>query len=209
MKVHTAEFTVSSARHEDCPKPAFPEYAFTGRSNVGKSSLINMLCGQNNLARISSTPGKTELINHFHINKAWYLVDLPGYGFAKTLRSERAKWKTMVTDYLLNRKNLLTVFVLADVNVEPQKSDLSFMEFLATNSIPFVILFTKTDKLKKFGLSESIRAYKKTLDETWEELPVSIITSAKEKTGQKEILNYISETNKIFESERRNKKESY
>ena len=198
MKVHSAEFTVSSAKHEDCPKPAFPEYAFTGRSNVGKSSLINMLCGQNNLARISSTPGKTELINHFHINKAWYLVDLPGYGFAKTLRSERAKWKTMVTDYLLNRKNLRTVFVLADVNVEPQKSDLSFMEFLATNSIPFVMLFTKTDKLKKFGLSESIRAYKKQLEETWEELPVSIITSAKEKTGLKEILNYIEETNKVF-----------
>jgi GTP-binding protein len=203
MKVHTAEFTVSSARFEDCPKPAFPEYAFTGRSNVGKSSLINMLVGQNKLARISSTPGKTELINHFHINKAWYLVDLPGYGFAKTLRSERAKWKNMVTDYLLNRKNLMTVFVLADINVPPQKSDLSFMEFLAENSIPFVILFTKTDKLKKFGLAESVRVYKKKLEESWEELPVSIITSAKEKTGQKEIMTYIEETNKVFRKDER------
>jgi GTP-binding protein len=202
MKVHIAEFTVSSARFEDCPKPAFPEYAFTGRSNVGKSSLINMLCGQNNLARISSTPGKTELINHFHINKAWYLVDLPGYGFAKTLRSERAKWKSMVTDYLLNRKNLMTVFVLADVNVPPQKSDLAFMQFLAENSIPFVILFTKTDKLKKFGLSESVRAYKKQLEETWEEFPPMITTSSIKKTGKEEILNYIEETNKVFHKEK-------
>src|SRR5258705_5111024 len=198
MIVHTAEFTISSARYEDCPKPAFPEYAFTGRSNVGKSSLINMLCGQNKLARISSTPGKTALMNHVDINKAWYLVDLPGYGFAKTLRSERAKWKNMVTEYLLNRKSLMTVFVLADINVPPQKSDLSFMEFLANNSIPFVILFTKTDKLKKYGLSEYINTYKKTLSESWEELPPIIITSAIEKTGQKEILNYIRETNKVF-----------
>ena len=148
MLIHTAEFTISAAQYEDCPKPAFPEYAFTGRSNVGKSSLINMLCSQKNLARISSTPGKTALINHFHINKAWYLVDLPGYGFAKTLRSERAKWKDMVTDYLLNRKNLMTVFVLVDINIEPQKSDFSFLEFLGTNSIPFVIVFTKSDKAK-------------------------------------------------------------
>ena len=198
MLIHTAEFTISAAQYEDCPKPAFPEYAFTGRSNVGKSSLINMLCAQKNLARISSTPGKTELINHFHINKAWYLVDLPGYGYAKTLRSERAKWKNMITDYLLNRKNLMTVFVLADINVPPQKGDLLFMEFLAENSIPFVILFTKTDKLKKSGLSQSISAYKKTLEKTWEELPPMITTSSIRKTGREEILSYIEETNKIF-----------
>ncbi|MBK5286217.1 MAG: YihA family ribosome biogenesis GTP-binding protein [Bacteroidia bacterium] len=198
MQIQTAEFTISAPRHEDCPKPVFPEYAFTGRSNVGKSSLINMLCGHKNLARISSTPGKTALINHFLINKSWYLVDLPGYGFAKTGRANRLLWKTMVTDYLLYRDNLLTLFVLVDVNVPPQKSDLSFMEFLANNSIPFVITFTKTDKLKKYGLSKNISNYKRTLMEAWEELPQIIITSAIEKTGQKEILNYVSETNKVF-----------
>ena len=198
MKISTAEFTISSAKYEDCPKQVFPEYAFTGRSNVGKSSLINMLCGQNKLARISSTPGKTELINHFLINKAWYLVDLPGYGFAKTLRSERAKWKTMVTDYLMNRKNMLTVFVLIDINVNPQKSDLSFMEFLGSNSVPFVILFTKADKAKKFFLSEATGIYKKELGETWDELPQMILTSSKNNSGREEILNYIEETNKVF-----------
>jgi len=190
MKIQTAEFEISATRHEDCPKPVFPEYAFTGRSNVGKSSLINMLCGHQNLARISSTPGKTALINHFLINKSWYIVDLPGYGFAKTGRANRLLWKTMVTDYLLNRENLLTLFVLIDINVPPQKSDLSFMEFLATNSIPFVIIFTKTDKLVKYALTKNVSNYKRTLQEDWEELPHIIITS--------EILNYVSETNKVF-----------
>ena len=198
MIIHSAEFIGSAAKFDDCPKPAFTEYAFTGRSNVGKSSLINMLCGQNKLARISSTPGKTQLINHFHINKAWYLVDLPGYGFAKTLRSERAKWKDMVTEYLLNRKNLMTVFVLVDINIKPQKSDFSFLEFLGTNSIPFVIVFTKTDKAKKIYLSNAIKNYEKELGEVWEALPLMLVTSYVKEAGREEILKYISETNKVF-----------
>ena len=198
MIIRTAEFIGSAAEHADCPKPAFPEYAFTGRSNVGKSSLINMLCGQNKLARISSMPGKTQLINHFLINKAWYLVDLPGYGFAKTGRANRLSWKKMITDYLLERKNLVTVFVLADANVEPQKSDLFFMEFLGSNSIPFVILFTKSDKAKKNYLSIAVNNYKKVLSGTWENLPLMITTSSNQSAGREEILNYIAETNKVF-----------
>jgi GTP-binding protein len=199
--IRTAEFISSAAKVSGCPAPAFPEYAFTGRSNVGKSSLINMLCGQNKLARISSTPGKTQLINHFLINKAWYLVDLPGYGFAKTSRTERGSWQKMVTEYLLNRKNLMTVFVLADVNVKPQKSDLAFMEFLGKNAVPFVILFTKSDKAKKNILSKAVSDYQKELGERWDELPQIILTSSKVNSGREEILSYIEKTNKIFHKE--------
>ena len=198
MIIRTAEFTGSATKVSGCPAPSFPEYAFTGRSNVGKSSLINMLCGQKNLARISATPGKTSHINHFLINKAWYLVDLPGYGFAKTSRSERGDWKKMVTEYLLKRKNLLTVFVLADINVKPQESDLAFMEFLGKNAVPFVILFTKSDKAKKNFLSNAVSDYQNILSQTWDELPQMILTSSKNNSGKSEILHYIEKTNKVF-----------
>ena len=198
MLIRTAEFLRSSPDAKNLPVERLPEYAFAGRSNVGKSSLINMLCGKKNLARISSTPGKTTLINHFLINKSWYLVDLPGYGFAKRARTDRVKWKKMVTDYLLSRKNLATVFVLVDINVPPQESDLSFMEFLGSNLIPLVILFTKTDKAKKHFLTKAIRDYKKKLSAAWEELPTMLITSSITNSGREEILNYIGETNKVF-----------
>jgi GTP-binding protein len=198
MIIRLAEFLGSATKYADCPKPVFPEYAFTGRSNVGKSSLINMLCGKKNLARISSTPGKTTLINHFLINSSWYLVDLPGYGYAKSSRTERETWKKMVTGYLLNRKNLMTVFVLVDINVPPQESDFTFMKFLGSNSVPFVILFTKTDKARKSFLATAIRDYKKKLSTAWEEFPQMIITSSIRKSGREEIQGYIEETNKVF-----------
>lgn len=198
MQIRTAQFLRSAPDAKQLPSGHLPEYAFTGRSNVGKSSLINMLTGKKNLARISATPGKTTLINHFLINDSWYLVDLPGYGFAKTSRTERAKWKKMVSDYLLSRKNLMTVFVLVDINVPPQESDLSFMEFLGKNSIPFVILFTKTDKAKKMFLKEAVGNYEEQLREVWEELPKMMQVSSHTQTGRDEILNYIEQTNKVF-----------
>ncbi len=203
MHIRTAEFLTSSADTRQLPSGNMPEYAFAGRSNVGKSSLINMLCGKKNLARISSTPGKTTLINHFLINESWHLVDLPGYGYAKTARTERAAWKKMVTEYLLSRKNLMTVFVLVDINVPPQESDLTFMEFLGSNSIPFVILFTKADKAKKNFLTKAINDYKKKLSAVWEEFPKIVITSSIKKSGKEEILSYIEGTNKIFIAERK------
>lgn len=198
MQIPTAEFLISSSDVKKLPSENLPEYAFTGRSNVGKSSFINMLCDKKNLARTSATPGKTTLINHFLINKAWYLVDLPGYGFAKTSRVERAKWKKMVSDYLLSRKNLMTVFVLVDINVPPQESDLSFMEFLGSKAVPFVILYTKTDKAKRNYLKEAVKNYEDKLSESWEELPKMILVSSINKSGRDETLRYIEETNKVF-----------
>lgn len=198
MQIRTAEFLRSSDGTTPLPSDHLAEYAFAGRSNVGKSSLINMLCGKKNLARTSSAPGKTTLINHFLVNKSWYLVDLPGYGFAKTLRTERAKWKQMVSQYLLGRKNLVTAFVLVDINIPPQESDLAFMGFLGENLIPFVILFTKTDKAKKKFLSEAIKKYEKKMSATWEELPKMIPVSSINKSGREEILHYIEETNTVF-----------
>jgi len=200
MQIRTAEFLRSAPDAKQLPSDNKPEYAFTGRSNVGKSSLINMLCGKKNLARISSTPGKTTLINYFLINDAWHLVDLPGYGFAKTSRTERAKWKKMVSEYLLSRKNLMTVFVLVDINVPPQESDLSFMEYLGSNSIPFIILFTKSDKARRNFLSAALKNYKEQLSESWEELPAMILVSSVNKSGREEILTYIEETNRVFAS---------
>jgi len=177
-----------------------PEYAFIGRSNVGKSSLINMLANVKGLAKISGTPGKTQLINHFLVNEAWYLVDLPGYGFAKISQAMRAKWEIMIRDYLLKRSNLVTVFALVDSRIPPMASDLKFIGWLGEKQIPFVILFTKTDKLTKKKTGDNIRAFEKKLTETWEELPPVILTSSENKTGRDEILSYIEKLNSEFKT---------
>lgn len=198
MKVKTAEFIMGNTELQKCPVANKPEYAFIGRSNVGKSSLINMLSGRRKLAKTSSTPGKTILINHFIINNEWYLVDLPGYGFAKRSKTERAKWEKMIKKYILNRTNMLTLFVLIDSRIEPQKIDLEFIEWLGISGIPFVIVFTKADKLKPAQLTANVENYKKKLQETWDEIPPSIITSSTNSTGRDALLDYIAVTNKVF-----------
>ena len=198
MQIKTASFLQSNTNPAKLPKPDKPEYAFIGRSNVGKSSLINMLTGNGKLAKVSATPGKTITINHFIINNEWYLVDLPGYGFAKRSQKEREKWKEMLDDYILNRQNLVTTFVLVDSRIEPQKIDLDFISNLGENQIPFVIVFTKADKLSGRQLTENIENYKKRLLEDWEELPTMIVTSSEKKTGRDEILNLIEEYNKTM-----------
>ncbi len=194
--VTSATFEKSSAVYEDCPPPSLPEYAFIGRSNVGKSSLINMLTGRNKLAKVSGRPGKTQLINHFKINENWFLVDLPGYGWAKVSKTEKAKWKKMINNYLLNRENLLCVFVLIDCRLEPQKIDQEFMAWLGETAIPFSMIFTKADKLNKVKLDSSIARYRKDMKKSWEELPPQFITSSETSEGRKEILEYIEEINR-------------
>ncbi len=201
MKINQAEFVTSSAKADQCPQPDKPEYAFIGRSNVGKSSLINMLTGRKKLAKVSGSPGKTILINHFIIDQAWYLVDLPGYGYAKRSKSERAKWQKMIRNYLLTRTNLLTIFLLIDIRHEPQANDLEFMEWLAVSQIPFTMVFTKSDKLKLSKKNERITAYKNRLAKDWVELPNIITTSSSDKTGREELLKFIEKTNKIFRNE--------
>ena len=198
MKINHAEFVTSSAKADQCPQPDKPEYAFIGRSNVGKSSLINMLTGRKKLAKVSGSPGKTILINHFIIDQTWYLVDLPGYGYAKRSKSERARWQKMIRNYLLTRTNLLTVFLLIDIRHEPQANDLEFMEWLAVSQIPFTMVFTKSDKLKLSQKNEKITAYKNRLAKDWVELPNMITTSSSDKTGREELLKFIEKTNKIF-----------
>ncbi len=198
MKINSADFSISSPDVAVCPEPNKPEYAFIGRSNVGKSSLINMITGRKKLAKISATPGKTMLINHFIINKEWYLVDLPGYGFAKRSKSERLKWEKMIKKYILNRTNMLTLFVLVDVRIPPQAIDLDFIEWLGMSNIPFVIVFTKADKLKANQVTTNLDKYKKKLYEMWEELPSIIITSSSTDYGRDDLLNYIEQTNKVF-----------
>ena len=198
MKIHQAEYVTSSVKLNQCPEANKPEYAFIGRSNVGKSSLINMLTGRRKLAKVSGAPGKTITINHFIIDNAWYLVDLPGYGYAKRSKSERAKWQKMIRSYLLNRPNLMTVFLLIDVRHEPQNNDLEFMKWLAVSQIPFTIVFTKADKLKATQTDKNLSVYKKTLLTDWEELPGMIITSATNNTGREELLSFIETTNKLF-----------
>lgn len=193
MQIKNARFIVSSPDYQKCPKPEFPEFAFIGRSNVGKSSLINMLTDRKNLAKTSNTPGKTQLINHFIINENWYLVDLPGYGFAKISKSIRKKWEGMIQNYLLHRTNLLSTFILIDSRLEPQKIDLEFISWMGEKGKPFVLLFTKTDKLSKTKLAINIEKYKNVLLEQWEELPVSILTSAKTSRGKEEILEFIDQ----------------
>ena len=182
-----------------CPKDNKPEYAFIGRSNVGKSSLINMLTNNKKLAKTSATPGKTLLINHFIINNEWYLVDLPGYGYAKRSKKEVGKLEQMISGYILQREQLVNVFLLVDVRLEPQKIDLEFIQWLGDSSIPFAIVFTKADKLSAMKVSQQVETYKKVLLETWEELPPVFITSAEKRQGREEVLDYIDRINKDLE----------
>ncbi len=199
MEIKEAEFITSSVMESQCPKPELPEYAFIGRSNVGKSLLTNMLTGRRKLAKVSGSPGKTITMNHFLINKEWYLVDLPGYGYAKRSKTERKKWERMVRHYILTRSNLMSLFVLIDLRHEPQKNDTDFMEWLAMSQIPFVIAFTKVDKLSKMSAEKSLSAYKKILLQNWEELPPFIVTSATTGVGKEELLKYIEKTNRLFQ----------
>ena len=200
MEIKTAEFTLSAPMVTMCPQDTKPEYAFIGRSNVGKSSLINMLTNNRKLAKTSSTPGKTLLINHFIINKEWYLVDLPGYGFAKRSKKEIDKLDQMIRGYILQRDQLVNVFVLVDVRLEPQKIDLEFIEWLGLSSVPFAIVFTKADKLTANKARQAVEAYKQKLLETWEELPPIFVTSAEKKEGREEVLQYIDEINKSLKN---------
>ena len=198
MIIRSASFVISNTSVKGCPAPKLPEYAFIGRSNVGKSSLINMLTRQKGLAKTSGKPGKTRLINHFIINNEWYLVDLPGYGYAEVPKAERLKWEKMIRQYILQRENLQCLFVLIDSRHDAQEIDLNFMEWLGTSQIPFSIVFTKTDKLKPSELAENLNKYKEKLLETWEELPPVFITSAETGEGTTEILDYIGDVNKAI-----------
>ncbi|MDR2564017.1 MAG: ribosome biogenesis GTP-binding protein YihA/YsxC [Prevotellaceae bacterium] len=195
MIIRTAEFVKSSAALKQCPESRLPEYAFIGRSNVGKSSLINMVVGRNKLAQVSSTPGKTRLINHFIINGEWHIVDLPGYGYAKISKSSREEFKHMIMDYISKREQLMLIFVLIDSRLEPQKIDLQFIEQLGELQAPFALVFTKTDKLSKTKLEANITHYKEVLSESWEELPAIFLESSVTGAGRQEILNYIDEIN--------------
>lgn len=201
MKIKSATFVMSNTDYKKCPQVDIPEYAFIGRSNVGKSSLINYLTNIKGLAKASDKPGKTQLINHFIINETeapWYLVDLPGYGFAHVSKSKKQEWNKFLTEYILKRKNLLCLFVLVDSRLEPQEIDMQFMEWLANNEIPFVMVFTKTDKLTPAQLKKNISAYNKVMLGTWEELPKQFQTSSTADKGKQEILHFIKETNKIM-----------
>ena len=200
--IHSAKFVISSPDVADCPKSNLPEYAFIGRSNVGKSSLINMLTHNPKLAKTSQKPGKTLLINHFIIDDAWHLVDLPGYGYAQAGQQQRAKLKTMIERYCLLREPLCSLFVLVDCRHAPQKIDMEFMEWLGENEVPFAIVFTKGDKLGKVRLRENVEAYKAKMLETWVELPPMFVTSAESGLGEAEIVNYIEGINKEINEER-------
>ncbi|MDR0547523.1 MAG: ribosome biogenesis GTP-binding protein YihA/YsxC [Dysgonamonadaceae bacterium] len=196
MVIKKAEFVISNTQPEKCPRDGRPEYAFVGRSNVGKSSLINMLTGKKGLALTSSTPGKTQLINHFLINDEWYLVDLPGYGYAQRGKEGRRKIQEIIDLYLDERDELTCLFVLLDCRLEPQKIDLEFINRLGESGIPFALIFTKTDKLSQSRLNENILIYKNKLLETWEELPPIFYTSSEHKKGRDEVLDYIEQINK-------------
>ena len=198
MIVKQASFVISNTDYKKCPEDEKAEYAFIGRSNVGKSSLINALTNNKSLAKTSGKPGKTQLINHFLINKEWYMVDLPGYGYAKTSKYNRAIFHKMISDYLINRKNLISLFVLIDSRHELQDIDSDFMQWLAENGIPFSIIFTKTDKLSKTKLSENIKAFKQNMLVDWSELPNIFSTSAIKKYGLEEVLSYINKLNLEF-----------
>ncbi|ERJ88598.1 ribosome biogenesis GTP-binding protein YsxC [Porphyromonas gingivalis W4087] len=195
MEIKKAAFVISNTDVRKCPDTRLPEYAFIGRSNVGKSSLINMLTGQKGLAMTSQKPGKTQLINHFIIDDSWYLVDLPGYGYARLGASNRESLRRIIETYILSREQLSSLFVLIDCRHEPQKIDLEFLQWLGENGIPFGIVFTKVDKLSFSRLKENTEAYKQKLLETWEELPPVFITSSEKKTGKEELLDYIDSIN--------------
>lgn len=196
MEIKDAQFVISNTDVAKCPDDRKAEYAFIGRSNVGKSSLINMLTAKKNLAMTSAKPGKTQLINHFIINNEWYLVDLPGYGYAQRGKAGRDNIRRIIEDYILEREQLTNLFVLLDCRLEPQKIDLEFLEWLGENGIPFSIIFTKTDKISNSRLQENLRAYKDKLQEQWEELPPIFLTSSEKKAGRDEVLSYIEEINK-------------
>jgi len=199
MIIKTAEFITSSSDYKQCPSEEHLEYAFIGRSNVGKSSLINMLTQHKKLAKISSAPGKTQLINHFLINENWYLVDLPGYGYAKVSKNKREKFSKLNKDYILKREQLMLLFVLIDIRLEPQKIDLEFMEWLGEKRIPFTMLFTKADKLSSSKINKNKIAYQKKMLERWEIMPPYFVTSAVDKRGREEVLNYIDQLNEAKE----------
>lgn len=199
MKIIDAKFVMSNSDFKKCPQPDLPEYAFIGRSNVGKSSLINMLCNRKGLAKTSSTPGKTQLINHFVVNNEWYIVDLPGYGFAKPNEKVTRQWAKFTEQYLKGRTNLMCTFVLIDIRHEPQKKDTDFMEFMATNGLPFVMVFTKADKLGTDSAKKHVQDYLAQMSKTWIELPQYFVTSSEKKIGAEEILDFVEQTNKLFE----------
>lgn len=193
--IKQARFISSNTEVKKCPPPDKPEYAFIGRSNVGKSSLINMLVGQNGLAKVSVRPGKTQLINHFVIDEKWYLVDLPGYGYAKVSMTMKEKFQKLISNYILHRENLYCLFVLIDVRHEPQKIDVEFISWLGENHIPFAIIFTKADKLGRVSVGKNVEAYKKELKKLWEELPPILVSSAEDGTGKEEIISFVENIN--------------
>ena len=201
MKIKSAEYVISNADARKCPEGNIPEYAFIGRSNVGKSSLINMLTERNALAKTSATPGKTLLINHFLINKEWYIVDLPGYGYAKRSKDSRDKFRKIIEGYILHREQMTNLFVLVDSRHDPQKIDLEFMDWLGENGVPFSIVFTKMDKLGKVVGVSNVKKYLKKLKESWEELPPYFMTSSEDGRGREELLGYIEEINKSLQAE--------
>lgn len=202
MKINTAEFVISNSDVKKCPLERIPEYAFIGRSNVGKSSLINMLTGRNSLAKTSSRPGKTQLINHFKINNNWFLVDLPGYGYAKVSKKTKEVFQKFITDYFETREQLVCAFVLIDIRLEAQKIDLEFITYLGETEVPFCIVFTKADKIGKTKVDSHIAAYKKQiLANNWEEMPPYFVTSSVDSTGKDQLLDYINSINEeVFKS---------
>lgn len=210
MVIKTAEYIISSVKVEQCPKSDVPEYAFIGRSNVGKSSLINMLCDNNKLAKTSAKPGKTVLINHFLINRTpegknvtpaeapWYLVDLPGYGYAKRSKKDQEAFEHMITSYILDREQMTLLFLLVDIRLEPQKIDLEFIEWLGENGVPFAIIFTKADKISKGKVGGSVKHYMSILSKQWEELPPYFVTSSESNMGRAEVLEYVAQVNQMI-----------
>jgi GTP-binding protein len=200
MKIKSAEFVVSNSEVEKCPKNNLPEYAFIGRSNVGKSSLINMLTDRKSLAKTSGRPGKTQLINHFIINKEWYLVDLPGYGYARVSKSSKKKFQKFITDYFEKRAQLISAFVLVDIRHKPQPIDLEFMQYMGESSIPFGIIFTKADKLKPGAIARQVKDYCDVLLKTWEEVPQCFVTSSSKSIGKDDVLEHIGSTNEEIDS---------
>lgn len=203
MKIKSADFVVSNSEVSKCPSEPLPEYAFIGRSNVGKSSLINMLTGRKNLAKTSGKPGKTQLINHFRVNNNWFLVDLPGYGYAQVSKKDRKTFQQYITDYFLKRKQLVSAFVLIDIRHEPQPIDLDFMQWLGEQAIPFSLVFTKADKLKPKALERQVQAYKQQmLEGVWEEVPPHFVTSSSRNLGREALLEYIGTLNQLFYTSR-------
>ena len=201
MIVKSANFVVSNSDYRKCPPPQKPEYAFVGRSNVGKSSLINMLTGNGKLAKTSVQPGKTQLINHFEINGDWYLVDLPGYGYARISKAQREKWNKMMKGYLLNRSNLMCVFVLVDSRIPPQEIDIEFINFLGENGVPLMVIFTKTDKKKQRETVQNINSFKRRMLQDWEDLPEMLLSSSVTGYGREDILQTIDNMNKTFQND--------